>query len=76
MRELLLDWRVAGKTAVLTTHNPEPAALLADHLILIFPGGRMASGAFAELFTGEHLSELYGLPIRTFDRDGRCYVDY
>ena len=76
MRELLLDWRAAGKTAVLTTHNPETAALLADHLILIFPGGRMVSGTFAELFTGEHLSELYGLPIRTFDEEGRCYVDY
>jgi ABC-type cobalamin/Fe3+-siderophores transport system ATPase subunit len=74
--ELLLDWREAGKTAVLTTHDPETAALLADHLVLVFPGGRMASGAFAELYTGEHLSELFGLPIRTFDRDGRCYVDY
>jgi len=74
--ELLLAWRAAGKIAVLTNHNPEPAALLADHLILVFPGGRMDSGVFAELFTGEHLSELYGLSIRFFDRDGRCYVDY
>jgi iron complex transport system ATP-binding protein len=76
MLELLLDWRAAGKTSVLTTHNPETAALLADYLILVFPGGGMVCGAFAELFTGEHLSALYGLPIRTFDHDGRCYVDY
>jgi iron complex transport system ATP-binding protein len=74
--ELLLEWREVGKTAVLTTHDPETAALLADHLILIFPRGRMACGAFAELFTGEHLSALYGLPIRTFEHDGRFYVDY
>lgn len=74
--ELLLSWRAAGKTAVLTTHDPETAALLADHLILIFPGGRMVCGPFAELFTGEHLSELYGLPIRTFERDKRYFVEY
>jgi iron complex transport system ATP-binding protein len=74
--ELLMGWREAGKTAVLTTHDPETAALLADHLILIFPGGRIVCGAFTELFTGEHLSALYGLPIRTFERDGRFYVEY
>jgi iron complex transport system ATP-binding protein len=74
--ELLLSWRKAGKTAVLTTHDPETAALLADHLILVFPGGRMITGPFAEMFTGRHLSELYGLPIRTFHRDGRAYLEY
>jgi hypothetical protein len=36
----------------------------------------MVSGTFAQLFTREHLSELYGLPIRTFDRDGRFFVAY
>jgi iron complex transport system ATP-binding protein len=74
--ELLLDWREAGKTALLTTHDPQTAALLADHLILIFPGGGMVSGTLAELFTREHLSELYGLPIQTFDREGRFFIDY
>jgi iron complex transport system ATP-binding protein len=74
--ELLLEWRAAGKTAVLTTHDPQTAALLADHLVLIFPGGRMTSGVFTDLFTPEHLSELYGLPIRTFRRDGRSFIDY
>jgi iron complex transport system ATP-binding protein len=74
--ELLLGWREAGKTALLTTHDPGTAALLADHLILIFPGGRMIWGAFPQLFTREHLSELYGLPIRTFDREGRFFIDY
>ena len=74
--ELLLSWRAAGKTAVFTTHDPETAALLADHLILIFPGGRMVCGPFAELFTGQYLSELYGLPIRTFERDKRYFVEY
>jgi iron complex transport system ATP-binding protein len=74
--ELLLDWREAGKTALLTTHDPQTAALLADRLILIFPGGRMIWGSFPDLFTREHLSELYGLPIRTFDREGRFFIDY
>lgn len=76
MLELLLEWRRAGKTAVMTTHDPETAALLADHLILVFPGGRLLCGSFAELFTGEHLSALYGLPIRTLHHDGRCFVVY
>jgi iron complex transport system ATP-binding protein len=76
MLDFLRDWRKAGKTAVLTTHNPDTAALLADHLILVFPGGRMISGSFSDLFTEEHLSDLYGLPIRTFHRDGRSFVVY
>jgi iron complex transport system ATP-binding protein len=74
--ELLLDWRRAGKTAVFTTHDPGTAAQLADHLILVFPGGRMIAGALTELFTGENLSALYGLPIRTFQRRGRFYLEY
>ena len=76
MLDLLLRWRADGKTAVLTTHNPETAAQLADHLILVFPGGRTIGGTFSDLFTEEHLSTLYGLKIRTFGRNGRRYVVY
>jgi iron complex transport system ATP-binding protein len=74
MLDLLRNWRADGKTAVLTTHNPETAALLADHLVLVFPGGRMICGPFSSLFSEEHLSALYGLPIRIFEKDGRCYI--
>jgi iron complex transport system ATP-binding protein len=76
MLDFLLNWRRVGKTVILTTHNPATAAHLADHLILVFPEGRMISGTFSDLFTEEHLSDLYGLPIRTFDRDGRRFVVY
>ncbi len=74
--EFLLDWRAAGKTTVLTTHNPETATLLADHLILVFPGTRMVCGTLSDLFTEANLSALYGLPIRTFVHDKRRYVLY
>ncbi len=74
--EFLLDWRVSGKTTVLTTHNPETAALLADHLILVFPGARMVCGRLSDLFTAANLSALYGLPVRTFLHDRRRYVLY
>jgi iron complex transport system ATP-binding protein len=76
MLDLLLDWRASGRTAVLTTHNPETAALLADYLVLVSPGGRMICGPFSSLFSEEHLSALYGLPIRTFGKDGRRFIVY
>jgi iron complex transport system ATP-binding protein len=74
--EFLRHWRADGKTALLTTHNPETASLLADHLILIFPGGKTVCGSFSELFTEENLSALYGLPIRTASREGRTFILY
>ena len=76
MLDLLQDWRASGKTAVLTTHNPDTAALLADHLILVFPGGGMRSGTFADLFTEENLSSVYGLPIRTVTHEDRRFLLY
>jgi iron complex transport system ATP-binding protein len=76
MLELLRSWRSEGKTAVLTTHDPQTAALLADTLILVHPGGGVASGAFGDLFTDRTLSELYGLAIRTFENDGRYFIEY
>ena len=70
----LAGFRVVDLSAVVS--GPLTAALLADHLILVYPGGGTACGSFTELFTGAHLSALYGLPIRTFHHDGRYYVDY
>jgi hypothetical protein len=43
---------------------------------LVYPGGGTRCSSFGNLFTEEHLSELYGLPIRTAIHEGRRKVIY
>lgn len=53
-----------GIGIVLSTHDPDQAAALADRVLLIGPGGVIAAGPPAMAMTGEALSALYGQPVR------------
>ncbi len=52
-----------GRTIVLTVHEPEFAAAVADVVVLLRRGRVLASGAPDEVMTAELLSETYGVPI-------------
>lgn len=52
-----------GRTIVLTVHEPEFAAAVADIVVLLCAGRVLASGAPDEVMTAELLSETYGVPI-------------
>ncbi len=51
-------------TMVLTTHDPQHAALLADKALLMHRDGDCAYGDASALLTEDALSKLYGVPIR------------
>ncbi|AGT08100.1 ABC transporter ATP-binding protein [Paracoccus aminophilus] len=53
-----------GKGVVLSTHDPDQAAALADRVILLGRSGLVASGPAHEVMTAENLSALYGTRIR------------
>ncbi|MEO1102988.1 MAG: ABC transporter ATP-binding protein [Pseudomonadota bacterium] len=59
-----------GLTVVLSTHNPDHALYLADHVLLMFGVSQYRFGKAADLLTDDDLSALYDMPIRTLALDG------
>jgi len=71
---LLRDLVGQGVTVLLTTHEPEVAASLATHLVLMRGGQVLQTGSLAEAFTGECLSATYGVPVEVAQVHGRQVV--
>ena len=71
----LLRERIArGMTVLLTTHEPEIAAAIATHVVLMRGGQVCGSGPIAEVFTADNLSATYGVPVQIAQIDGRQVV--
>ncbi|MFO7534122.1 MAG: ABC transporter ATP-binding protein [Kiritimatiellia bacterium] len=67
-------WRALGLTVVMVTHDPRhlPAGITQA---AILSGGRLVRmGTLAEAMDAKLLSELYGLPLRILETDGRYVV--
>jgi iron complex transport system ATP-binding protein len=71
----LLDWARAqadaGKTVVLTLHDPNWAACHCDRLLFLHGDGRWQLGSTAELLTAASLEALYGPETATLWRQER-----
>ena len=77
MINLMQTYKRLEKTVIFTTHDPELAARIADHLVLISPERDILSGTFTELFTEKNLSSIYGIPINIVPlEDGSVTVVY
>lgn len=63
-----------GVTIVLTTHEPEIAAAIATHLVLMSEGHVKRIGTRDEIMTGPFLSETYGIPVEVCEVSGRKVV--
>ncbi len=63
-----------GRTVVFTTHEPNLAAAIADHVVLLRAGRVHAAAATAEALTAERLSATYGMPIEVVPLRGRPLV--
>ncbi len=61
-----------GYTVLITTHNPDHAILLGGQTAILDRQGILTVGAAEEVLTGEALSALYGLRIKTpYDEDAK-----
>ena len=63
-----------GITVIMTTHDPNAASIIADHVILMKKGSIIASGLLKEIFTSENLSRTYEVTVEVFYVKGRPVV--
>jgi iron complex transport system ATP-binding protein len=71
---VLRSLKAAGKTIVLTTHDPNAAAAIADFIILLKGGRVLSSGPTNRTLTTEHLSATYGVEVEVLQAKGRPWV--
>jgi iron complex transport system ATP-binding protein len=63
-----------GISVLLTTHEPEVAAAVATHLVLMRAGQVQHAGKLEDEFTTGLLSETYGVPVQVLRADGRRFI--
>lgn len=69
---LLRDLINTGITVLISTHEPDVAAAVATHVVLVRDGQVYRTGPRAEVFTGIDLTATYGVPVelaRIADRE-------
>lgn len=71
----LRDMAESGRTVLFSTHDPNEALLIADHVAVLSEGEIMGQGAPSVTITEEILRAIYGADIRVIEVDGRLIVD-
>lgn len=61
--EVVTDLARRGHTIVMTTHQPEHALWVGDHVTLLAEGRVIGAGAPGDVLTSERLSAVYGIPV-------------
>jgi iron complex transport system ATP-binding protein len=65
----------AGRTVVLSLHDPGLAARFADAVLLLFGDGRWRHGTAADSLDEAAVAELYGIAVRELRWEGgRTFV--
>lgn len=72
--EIMRGLAAGGATLVLTTHDPNLAAAVAGHAVLMRAGQVLAAGPTATVLTAELLSATYGTPVSVHQVDGRRII--
>ncbi len=60
-----------GVTIVFSTHDPDEAADIADHLILLQAGKAMQTGSTKNVFTKENFEKLFNMPVDVVNINGK-----
>ena len=60
-----------GVTIVFSTHDPDAAAMIADHVILLKAVAVLDAGLIEKLLTSEKLTQTYGNEVKGLELDGR-----
>lgn len=71
---LLQELAVQEVTILLTSHDPQVAAAVAAHLVLVREGQVLAAGPTPDTLTAANLSAAYGVPVQVITVRGRLIV--
>jgi len=71
---LLRQLSAEGVTILLTTHEPEVAAMITTHLVLMRKGQVLQAGLVDEVLTASNLSACYGVPVEVLAINGRRLI--
>lgn len=68
----------SGYSIILSTHNPEQALWFSDNVLLIDDKKILAHGKTSEIMSPENLKQLYDIPIKLIESEGRiiCYPSF
>ncbi len=72
--QVIRNLSARGVTILMTTHEPEIAAAIATHLVLMRAGRVQRIGPLHDVLTGPLLSETYGIPVEVCEVSGRKIV--
>lgn len=62
--------RARNRAILFTTHDPNHALAVADHVVLMMPGGAVVQGPVAQMITPDLMAELYGVPMQWVRPEG------
>jgi len=68
--------RDTGDTVVFSTHDPNEAICVADHVILFCGGEVLACGFPCDVLSEENLRQVYGADLRLLRVEDRFFVDF
>lgn len=74
VRDVVRQQVQEGMTVIMTTHDPNEAAGLADRAVLMRQGRVVADGPAAAVLTADHLGAVYGVDVQVGRLDGRLVV--
>ncbi|MBW2605264.1 MAG: ABC transporter ATP-binding protein [Deltaproteobacteria bacterium] len=63
-----------GRTIIFTTHDPNAAVSIADHVVLLGKNGVVAGGAVESVLTEDNLAATYGEPVEVVHTDKGMFV--
>ncbi len=71
---LLQELQGDERTVVLTSHDPNAAAAMADYVVLLREGRVLAAGPMDQVLTEEHLSATYGVAVEVVPHTRRPLI--
>jgi iron complex transport system ATP-binding protein len=76
LANILRQSQQQGTTILLTSHDPQLVTALADEAILIKKGQILKKGLAKEVLTDPLLSQLYQLPVKVREVDGKRFIEW
>lgn len=68
--------QIKGKTIVMTMHDPNLAAVIADEVVLMFPDGTAIQGKPLEIMTSKNLSRAFSMNVPLTGDTTRFQIDW